>query len=70
MLHTMTTLSALSRISSSSYSFQPTSDSSTRISVVGLMSSPSWAMVRNSSSVLAMPPPVPPRVKLGRMMMG
>ncbi len=36
MLQTMTTLSALSRITSSSYSFQPSTDSSISTSVVGL----------------------------------
>ncbi len=50
MLQTMTTLSALSRITSSSYSFQPMIDSSRSTSVVGLAARPEPAMRRRSSS--------------------
>ena len=44
MLQTITTLSALSRITSSSYSFQPMIDSSMRTSVVGEAASPEPAI--------------------------
>ena len=50
MQQTMTTLSALSRITSSSYSFQPMIDSSRSTSVVGLAARPAPAMRRRSSS--------------------
>ena len=46
----ITTLSALSRITSSSYSFQPMIDSSMSTSVVGLAARPAPAMRRRSSS--------------------
>ena len=46
----ITTLSALSRITSSSYSFQPRIDSSRSTSVVGLAASPEPAMRRRSVS--------------------
>ena len=49
MLQTITTLSARSRITSSSYSFQPRIDSSRSTSVVGLADSPAPAMRRRSS---------------------
>jgi hypothetical protein len=45
----MTTLSLRSRITSSSNSFQPMTDSSTRISLTGEASIPETAMRRNSS---------------------
>ena len=66
----ITTLSAVSLITSSSYSFQPMSDSSTRISSVGDASIPAIDIRSYSSMLYAMPPPVPPRVKEGRMMAG
>ena len=47
---TTTTLSLRSRISSSSYSFQPRIDSSSSTSVVGLACRPAPAMRRRSSS--------------------
>ncbi len=50
MLQTITTLSALSRMTSSSYSFQPRIDSSRRTSVVGLAARPAPAIRRRSSS--------------------
>ncbi len=50
MEQTMTTLSALSRMTSSSYSFQPRIDSSRSTSVVGEASSPAPAMRRRPSS--------------------
>ena len=49
MEHTMTTLSALSRMTSSSNSFQPSTDSSTRTSVTGLASRPMAAIATSSS---------------------
>ena len=66
----MTTLSALSRITSSSNSFQPSTDSSTRVSRFGEVRSPQASCSRNSASVRAMAPPEPPNVKLGRMIAG
>ena len=65
-----TQLSAQSRMTSISYSFHPRSDSSTRISETGERSIPLAQMVSNSSTLYAMPPPAPPRVKAGRMMSG
>ena len=45
----MTTLSARSRMTSSSYSFQPSADSSSMISWIMLASSPLFAMTASSS---------------------
>lgn len=70
MEQTTTTLSCLSRISSSSYSFQPRMDSSRRTSVVGESVRPWPAMRRNSSSSWAKPEPAPPMVKEGRTTTG
>ena len=50
MEQTTTTLSCRSRISSSSYSFQPRMDSSRSTSLVGLAARPAPAMRRRSSS--------------------
>ena len=50
MEQTITTLSALSRITSSSYSFQPRIDSSRSTSVVGLAARPDPAIRRRSVS--------------------
>ncbi len=58
----ITQLSARSRITSSSYSFQPTTDSSMRISEMGLHSRPNEATCSNSSGVWAIPVPRPPRM--------
>ena len=66
---TTTVLSALSRMISSSYSFQPRMDSSSSTSVVGLWCSPSPTMRISSASVCAKPLPRPPMVKEGRMTM-
>ena len=66
----MTQLSALSRITSSSYSFHPTMEVSIRISRMGLASKPFEASFKNSSCVLAMPVPRPPKMYAGRIMMG
>jgi hypothetical protein len=67
---TMMQLSARSRTTSISNSFQPSSDSSIRSSLVGDRSRPRWQMATNSSMFQATPPPVPPRVKLGRITIG
>ena len=67
---TITTLSARSRMTSSSYSFQPRIDSSISTSVVGLAASPAPAIRRSSSSSCAKPEPTPPMVKLGRTTSG
>ncbi len=58
----MTQLSLWSRITSSSYSFHPAIDSSIRISLIGLAASPLAASRSNSSAVLAIPVPRPPRM--------
>ena len=55
MEQTITTLSALSRMTSSSYSFQPKIDSSISTSVVGLADSPAPAIRRRSASSWARP---------------
>ena len=59
---TTTQLSARSRMTSSSYSFQPAIDFSMRISEIGLASRPMVAACSNSSRVAAMPVPRPPRM--------
>ena len=63
-------LSAVSRTTSISYSFQPSSDSSISSSLVGEASRPRLQMISNSSGLYAIPPPVPPSVKLGRITVG
>ncbi len=65
-----TTLSAWSRITSSSYSFHPAIDCSMRISDTGLVASPWAATFRSSSALDAKPVPLPPRMNEGRMMSG
>lgn len=67
---TITTLSARSRMTSSSYSFQPRMDSSRSTSVVGEASRPAPAMRRSPSSSCAKPEPTPPMVKEGRTTSG
>ena len=67
---TMITLSAVSRMTSSSNSFQPSTDSSIRTSWVGDSRSPLATTLRNSASVFAAPPPEPPSVKDGRITAG
>ena len=62
MVQTTTQLSARSRMTSSSYSFQPAIDRSMRISEMGLAASPVAAMRARSSSSSAMPVPAPPRM--------
>ncbi len=66
----ITTLSARSRMTSSSNSFQPITDSSTRIVPTGDICSPHRTARSRSSGVRAMEPPVPPSVKDGRMIAG
>ena len=67
---TTTTLSAWSRITSSSYSFQPRIDSSRSTSVTGEYWSPAPAMRTSSSSWCANPLPRPPIVNDGRTTTG
>ena len=67
---TMMQLSALSLTTSISYSFQPSNDSSISSSLVGEASKPLLQMTSNSSALYAIPPPVPPKVKLGRITTG
>ncbi|CAB4582116.1 unannotated protein [freshwater metagenome] len=58
----ITQLSARSRMTSSSYSFQPAMLFSIRISLIGLAARPFAATDSNSSGVAAMPVPRPPRM--------
>ncbi len=67
---TMTALSLPSRITSSSYSFQPSTDCSTSTSWRGLCCRPHKTLLSNSSPFHAMAAPEPPRVKDGRRMTG
>ncbi len=67
---TMTQLSLRSRMTSSSNSPQPSTDSSSRIWPIGEASRPPRTISRNSSGERAMPPPRPPSVYAGRMMIG
>jgi len=55
-------VSAESRITSYSTSFQPTRLRSSRTWVMGLLSSPRWTASSNSDFSWMKPPPVPPRV--------
>ena len=66
----MTTLSFLSRITSSSNSFHPMTEASIRTWWTGLVFKPHWTCSWNSFRLYAMLPPVPPRVNEGRMMAG
>mmetsp|Transcript_135 Transcript_135/g.491 ORF Transcript_135/g.491 Transcript_135/m.491 type:complete len:325 (+) Transcript_135:2453-3427(+) len=66
----MTTLSPWSRMTSSSYSFQPSRDFSTRTWLVREASIPFFTICLNSSTLYATPPPVPPKVKAGRIIRG
>ena len=67
---TITTLSLWSRITSSSNSSQPSTDSSTRTWLIGLAARPSETTWRSSVAVFPTPPPWPPRVKAGRTIGG
>ena len=62
MVQMTTQLSWWSRITSSSYSFQPSSDSSICTSPMGLASRPSRTMRSKSSGLSTIPEPAPPRV--------
>ncbi len=66
----ITALSLRSRITSSSNSPQPITDSSTRTWLIGLAARPSETTWRSSVSVLPTPPPWPPMVKAGRTIAG
>ena len=66
----MTTLSLVSRITSSSNSFHPSTDSSKRTWLMGDSSRPFLTRSMKSSRLYTILPPVPPRVKAGLMMMG
>ncbi len=68
--HTITALSPASRITSSSYSFQPATDSSTRISRTGEISRLRRARSASRSRSCAKPLPPPPRVNEGRTITG
>ena len=70
MEQTTTQLSAASRMTSSSNSFQPAIDFSTRIWPTGLAARPSAASWPKCAASSAMPVPLPPRMKLGRTMIG
>ena len=67
---TITTLSAPSRITSSSNSFQPKSERSMSTCDTGDRSSPRLTICSNSSRLYAIPPPEPPSVNEGRMIAG
>ncbi len=66
----MIALSALSRTTSISNSFQPSTDSSMRTSLTGDLLNPFLTISSNSIRLKAMPPPSPPRVKDGRIIAG
>ena len=70
MLQTMMPLPAWSRMTSSSYSFQPSTDSSTSTLPTGEAATPSRSISRSSASSWAMPLPAPPSVKLARRIIG
>ena len=70
MVQTITTLSAQSRITSSSNSFQPSRLRSMSTCEVGDSSRPRRTMVSYSSRLYATPPPDPPSVNDGRMIAG
>ena len=67
---TITTLSSLSRITSSSNSPQPSTDSSISTCEIGLSLRPRTMMASSSSGLRAKPPPWPPSVKAGRIATG
>ena len=67
---TITTLSAPSRMTSSSNSPQPSTDSSISTWPIGLAAMPRATISAYCSRVRAMPPPRPPSVKAGRMIAG
>ena len=68
--HTITTLSLRSRMTSSSNSPQPITDSSISTCPIGDAARPSATTWRYSTAERAMPPPAPPMVKPGRTIAG
>ena len=66
----ITQLSARSRITSSSYSFQPAIEVSISTSLIGLANKPSATIFLKSSSLCAIPVPRPPKIYAGRIMAG
>ena len=68
--HTITTLSVWSRITSSSNSPQPSTDSSSSTWPIGEAASPPPTTRRMSAAECTTPPPVPPSVNAGRTMKG
>jgi hypothetical protein len=70
MEHTTTALSARSRMTSSSNSFHPATDSSTSTSRMGLARRPPAAMAARSPGVAASPVPPPPSTYEGRTITG
>ena len=70
MEQTITTLSSQSRITSSSNSFQPSSERSTTTCEIGLSARPPFTIRSYSSRLYATPPPDPPSVNAGRMIAG
>ena len=70
MLQIVMQVSAASRITSYSISFQPASERSTSTWPMGETASPLLTTSMNCSSVPHSPPPVPPRVKAGRTTSG
>ena len=71
MLQTMMPLPAVSRMTSSSYSFQPSTDSSTSTLPTGdCVEALAQQVAGTRRASWAMPLPAPPRVKLARRIMG
>ena len=67
---TVILLPALSRITSNSISFHPATLFSIRTCVIGDMDRPVLAVSNSSSGVVAIPPPLPPKVKAGLTITG
>ena len=70
ILHIIIALSLLSLITSISYSFQPSKDSSIKTSLIGLALNPISICFLNSSILYAVEPPVPPKVNEGLIIIG
>ena len=70
MLQIVMQLSAPSRMTSYSNSFQPSTDSSTRTCLIREYATPKPTIVSSSSEVRATPLPLPPRVYAARTMTG
>ena len=67
---TIMQLSFLSLITSISYSFHPISDSSTKTSLIGDKDNPFFIIVWYSLTLFAVPPPAPPKVNEGLIIIG